>query len=39
MPREALHAVGVSSAGPFAQVDGMLGIASPNICGGQSQAH
>ena len=39
VPREALHAVGVSSAGPFAQVDGMLGIASPNICGGQSQAH
>jgi len=38
VPREAIDAVGVSSAGPFAQVDGMLGLASPNICGGQAQS-
>lgn len=38
VPRESLQAVGVSSAGPFAQVDGMLGLATPNICGGQSPA-
>ena len=38
VPREAIDAVGVSSAGPFAQIDGMLGLASPNICGGQAQS-
>lgn len=28
--------LGVSSCGPFAELDGMLGLAAPNICGGTS---
>ncbi len=31
-----LSAVGVASCGPFAQVDGMLALATPNICGGKN---
>ena len=31
-----LDAVGVSSAGPFASIDGQLTMISPNICGGLS---
>jgi glucokinase len=35
----ALDAVGVSSCGPFACIDGMLGLSAPNICGaGASRA-
>lgn len=34
----ALDRVGVSSAGPFARIDGMLGLATPNICGARSRA-
>jgi glucokinase len=30
----SIVAVGVSSCGPFAKVDGMLGLKAPNICGG-----
>lgn len=30
---ERLKAVGVASAGPFERVDGMIGLANPNICG------
>ena len=33
---DRIHAVGVSSAGPFAQREGMLGLISPNLCGGLS---
>jgi glucokinase len=32
----ALGALGVASCGPFTQVDGMLALATPNICGGKS---
>src|SRR5207253_32200 len=32
----ALEAVGVSSCGPFAQIDRMLGLAAPNLCGHRS---
>jgi glucokinase len=36
---ELITAVGVSSCGPFAPVDGMLGLAAPNLCGrGQNRA-
>jgi glucokinase len=38
VPRAAVQAVGVASAGPFAQLDGMLGLATPNICGGQAHS-
>lgn len=31
-----IKSVGISSCGPFVRVDGMLGLATPNICGGQS---
>lgn len=34
----ALQHVGVSSAGPFARIDGRLGLATPNICGARSRA-
>lgn len=30
----SIASVGVSSCGPFARVDGMLGLKTPNICGG-----
>jgi glucokinase len=30
---QRLTAVGVASAGPFERVDGMIGLANPNICG------
>lgn len=33
---EQIAAVGVSSCGPFVREDGMLSLATPNICGGQS---
>ncbi len=36
---EELGAVGVSSCGPFEQVDGMLEVATPNICGGRSASN
>jgi glucokinase len=29
-----LTTVGVSTCGPFAPIDGMLGLAAPNLCGG-----
>ena len=32
----AINVFGVSSCGPFAQLDGMIGLAAPNICGGIS---
>jgi glucokinase len=35
--RSRLHAVGVSSCGPFAQLDGMVALATPNICGARAQ--
>lgn len=31
-----LKALGVGSAGPFVKLNGMIGISSPNICGGLS---
>lgn len=34
--RADLSAVGVSSCGPFAKRDGLLGLATPNICGARS---
>jgi glucokinase len=34
----ALDRVGVSSAGPFACIDGKLGLATPNICGARSRS-
>lgn len=34
----SIDAVGVSSCGPFARVDGMLGLKTPNICGGLAGA-
>jgi glucokinase len=34
--KDALKAVGVSSCGPFATVDGLLNLATPNICGGRT---
>lgn len=33
----AVGTLGVSSCGPFAQLDKMLGLAAPNICGGASK--
>jgi glucokinase len=33
-----LTTVGVSSCGPFVQVDGALALATPNICGGQKHS-
>jgi glucokinase len=33
---DAIDVLGVSSCGPFATIDGMLGLAAPNICGGTS---
>ena len=33
---KALDAIGVSTCGPFAPVEGMLGVAAPNICGRRS---
>ncbi len=33
---EQIGAVGVSSCGPFVREDGMLCLAAPNICGGQT---
>ena len=38
VPRERLATVGVCSAGPFAPIDGMLGLATPNISGRRSGA-
>lgn len=35
---EQVGAVGVSSCGPFEQVDGLLGVATPNLCGGRSSS-
>jgi glucokinase len=32
--RELLRTVGVCSCGPFVKVDGMVGLVTPNICGG-----
>lgn len=31
---ESLDAVGVCSCGPFVRTDGMIGLVTPNICGG-----
>jgi glucokinase len=36
LPRESLRAVGVASAGPFIERDGLLAVSTPNICGGLS---
>lgn len=33
---DEVDTLGVSSCGPFAKLDGMLGLAAPNICGGIS---
>ncbi|MGH8807365.1 MAG: ROK family protein, partial [Noviherbaspirillum sp.] len=33
---DALQAIGVASCGPFVTVDGMLNLATPNICGGRT---
>lgn len=33
-----IDTVGVASCGPFVQMDGLLGMAAPNICGGRSHA-
>lgn len=35
--REGLRHVGVACAGPFIEVDGMLAVSTPNICGGLSE--
>jgi glucokinase len=35
---QSIDTVGVSSCGPFAPVDGMLGLKTPNICGGLADA-
>lgn len=34
---KSIDSVGVSSCGPFARVDGMLGLKTPNICGGLTE--
>lgn len=34
---KSIAAVGVSSCGPFAPLDGMLGLKTPNICGGLTE--
>jgi glucokinase len=34
----SVNSVGVSSCGPFARIDGMLGLKTPNICGGLADA-
>jgi glucokinase len=36
--QRAIDAAGVSSCGPFARIDGMLGLASPNLCGARAGA-
>lgn len=36
--REQVSVVGVASCGPFVRMDGMLGLAAPNICGARSNA-
>lgn len=33
---EQIRSVGVSSCGPFVRTNGMLALATPNICGGQA---
>lgn len=33
---DQIKAVGVSSCGPFVRINGMLALATPNICGGQA---
>ncbi|OGB25130.1 MAG: hypothetical protein A3I66_23180 [Burkholderiales bacterium RIFCSPLOWO2_02_FULL_57_36] len=33
----SIKSVGVSSCGPFARIDGMLGLKTPNICGGLTE--
>ena len=33
---DVVDTVGVASCGPFVQVDGMLALAAPNICGGRT---
>jgi glucokinase len=33
VPPRRLTAVGVASAGPFDRIDGLIGLANPNICG------
>jgi glucokinase len=35
---DMIDTLGVSSCGPFARLDGMLGLAAPNICGGSTQS-
>jgi glucokinase len=34
---DAVDTLGVSSCGPFALLDGLVGLAAPNICGGISE--
>ncbi|HEV7618500.1 MAG TPA: ROK family protein [Burkholderiaceae bacterium] len=34
--RRLLNTVGVSSCGPFARIDGALGLAAPNLCGARA---
>ncbi len=34
---QSIDSVGVSSCGPFARVNGMLGLKTPNICGGLTE--
>src|SRR4051812_3861982 len=38
VPPGMLHMLGVSSCGPFSRIDGMLGLATPNICGGRAES-
>jgi glucokinase len=35
---QSIDSVGISSCGPFARVDGLLGLKTPNICGGLAGA-
>lgn len=35
-PPDAVKTVGVASAGPFVRTENMLGVSTPNICGGLS---
>lgn len=36
VPKDAVRALGVASAGPFVREDGAISLCSPNLCGGLS---
>jgi len=38
VPGAAVQKLGVATCGPFVPLDGMLGIAPPNVCGARSKA-